>query len=647
MKPTLTLLTLLLLFSWGTQAQHTWQWGKRGGSYTTKYNGTPFTEPVLDMATDPHGNVYMIANVGGDGLDVDGTNLNFHFSADYYGTIERNNPGGLLMSYDCNGNFRWSKLYSGSYEGMVGLETDTLGNVYVSAYTVGHGKRDIFGNEYPVHFDTDTIIPYSPDPREYKQVSYIIQYDTLGTMKRFHSPQPDNVHILETGNTVRIADFVADPDGIQHYLIYTSDFEIGGQTYRPVMEGDTLQSGEYVLKYDVQGNYLGHIKLDMALQRPSVISHHFKFNHDPARKAYYMSGKNITPNSGSYLDSLWIGGQLVNREMFVAKFDSLGNSEWLKQGENKYGFFHKKPEIDHQGNIYLFGGMSAVGNPSGTATFNGYTAFNALITDSAFPVLIKMDTDGNLIWGTNGHTLSSVILQYGVINGDIIEFSDSHNGITWGNFSIPPEYNSGYDVYHARFDRHTGNILSLDTLASKWGFAEYPTAMATDRRGNVYIGGEFQGSMYVGNDTLTNIHSGGIGTDFFLVKSGQANCNCALPQAAFSYSGASNGTVAFTYTGSAGYDRLEWEFGDGTVQSTTGGTINHTFADTIEYWVCVTAHNSCGYDTWCAWVDPNKLSVQELPKDSFTFYPNPMVDELTVETTESLFLPCMTSPERP
>src|SRR5690606_4078466 len=128
--------------------------------------------------------------------------------------------------------------------------------------------------------------------------------------------------------------------------------------------------------------------------------------------------------------------------MFAAKFDSLGNNVWLKQGENQYGHFQQKPEIDHQGNIYLFGIMSAVGNPAGTATFNGYTASNAITTTAGFPVLIKMDADGNLIWGTSGDCPNNAKFQYAVINGDIIEFSDSHGGITWGNFSIPPEYNS-------------------------------------------------------------------------------------------------------------------------------------------------------------------------------------------------------------
>lgn len=623
---------ILLFLSLSLHSQHTWQWGKRGGSTTTYGNGQPFKEPVVDMATDPHGNVYMVAKVGGDNLNVDGTTLNFHFPADQFGYPDKNTWGGLLMSYDCDGNFRWSKLVSGSdYCGLNGVETDTLGNVYVTA-TCTPATKDFYGTEYRAHFDTDTIIPYSPDPNTYKQTLFMVQYDTLGNMKRFHSPQPPNIYLTGTGQTTAFVDFVVDPDGTQHYFVYAQNYENSGNTYYPVLEGDTLPVGQYMLRYDTNGGYLGNVKLDMAMTSKANLQ--LKISHDPVRKAYYMTGWNGTVYGSNRRDSLWVGGQLLYSTMFAAKFDSIGNNVWLKQGENRYGFLHTV-DIDDQGNIYLSGGMSAIDNPAGTATFNGYTGQNNIFALRSFPVLIKMNANGDLIWGTNADTRYDDSGENIVIEGDKVSFTGRHSGITWGNFSFPLVYNSGYDAYHARFDKQTGAIISMDSLDSNWGYSEYPTAMAADKRGNVYIGGEFQGRMYVGNDTLTNIHYG-IGSDYFLVKSGQANCNCPLPEATYSHNG-SNGTVQFNYTGSANYDRLEWEFGDGTLQTTTTGTVNHSFADNIEYWVCVTAYDdSCGHDTWCSWVEPYKLSTETLPADSFSYYPNPMDDILNIVTKEAM-----------
>ena len=162
-------------------------------------------------------------------------------------------------------------------------------------------------------------------------------------------------------------------------------------------------------------------------------------------------------------------------------------------------------------------------NSLAPAGFNGFTPQNPSL--QSFPALLKIDSDGNLIWGTNAEVEASSPLWVIASLGDGVSLSSSYNGITWGNFSFPGVNNKGPDLYHARFNMHTGTIISMDTLASSWGVAEYARAIAADRRGNVYIGGEFQGKIYAGNDTLTNIHSGGVGTDFFLVKSGQANCN--------------------------------------------------------------------------------------------------------------------------
>ncbi|MBT0608376.1 T9SS type A sorting domain-containing protein [Aequorivita echinoideorum] len=635
MKTKLSLFIVLLSLPFLTLAQQPWQWAKRGGSASTQQNGTAFREEVVDMATDPNGNVYMVSNIGGDNLSVDGTTLDFHFPGDNFGNVRRDATGGLLMSYDCEGNFRWSKLVSGSLDGRIlGVETDTLGHVYITA-GVFPATKDVFGTEYRARFDTDTIIPYSANERKYKQRAYLVKYDTLGTMKNLRTYQQDSIHIMETSWTTNLFDFMVDPNGDQHLYIQARNYTAQGTDYFPVAEGDTLSPGDYILRYDAQDNYLGNIKLDMELENDFGGGFAPKINHDPVRKSYYMSGYNTTPR-GSYEDSLWIGGQLVNSHLFVAKFDSLGNSTWLKQGNAGISpisnRFDEKPQIDSQGNIYLAGIFdNSPTYPS--VIFNGYTGHG--LNYSTFPVLLKMDSYGNLITGTHAVADNSVSLKQSIaLNGNIIEFANSHAGITWGGFSFPLDPNSGYDAYLARFDARTGAIISMDSIASNRGFAEYPTAIATDRRGNTYIGGEFQGRMFAGGDTLTNVHYG-VGTDYFLVKAGADNCGCALPEAAYAHTG-TGGTVDFAYTGTMDYDTLEWGFDDGTVQTTTTNTINHTFTEAREHWVCVTAYNACGHDTWCSLIDPFGLATDVLEKGSFSLYPNPVGGALNIDAQEPM-----------
>lgn len=588
------------------------------------------------MATDPHGNVYLVSNVGGQNLSVDGTSLNFHFPADYYGTPKTHAYGGLLMSYDCDGNFRWSKLISGSWNTIKGIEADTLGNIYINTYSLEARSKDIWGTEYPAYFDTDSIIPYSDNLNKYQQSIHMIQYDTLGNMKHFHSPEPDSIHRTATGRTFAIKDMMVDPDGTQHYAIYARNYTVGGPVLKPVIEGDTLLPGEYILKYDVQGNYLGNKKLEMELTYIYAADglFDFKLSHDPVRKAYYMTGYNSTPHIGNHKDSLWVGGQLVDSPMFVAKFDSLGNHQWLKQGSPSIlssNAFYEKAAVDHQGNIYL--GANFQNNNNNPVTFNGYTPQYQNPINHSFPGIIKMDGAGNLLWGSSATSVDAGLPAFTNINvNNYVSVTNSHGGIQWGNYGFPQDPNSGYDIFHARFDTQTGAIISMDTLASNYGVREYSTAMASDKRGNVYIGGRFQGQLYVGQDTLTNIH--GAGTDYFIAKAGEANCNCSLPEAGFSYTG-SNGTVNFTYTGTA-YDSLEWGFDDGTVQTGTTNAISHTYTEDREYWICVTAYNSCGYDTWCTLVEPFALTTESLTAASFSFYPNPVKEVLNIDAQEAL-----------
>src|SRR5690606_37694329 len=131
-----------------------------------------------------------------------------------------------------------------------------------------------------------------------------------------------------------------------------------------------------------------------------------------------------------------------------------------------------------------------------------------------------------------------------------------------------------YDVLLARFNKADGSFIAMDSINSSYGADEFPNAIVADQRGNVFVGGQFESRMYVGNDTLIKY---GARTDFFVAKYGRDNCNCALPEARFSYIVANGGNVHFTYTGSPNYDSLEWSFGTGQVQTTAGGSTTHTY----------------------------------------------------------------------
>ena len=120
MRRNLTKLILLLLIC--TQqicAQPSFQWGKRGGSGGTD-NSSRY-EHVVDMATDPNGNVYVLAQNALSLSNVDGQP-----GISTYDLL-------TLASWDCDGSFRWAKNF-GTAGVLIGnaVGTDSLGGVYVS-----------------------------------------------------------------------------------------------------------------------------------------------------------------------------------------------------------------------------------------------------------------------------------------------------------------------------------------------------------------------------------------------------------------------------------------------------------------------------------------------------------------------------------
>jgi len=113
-----------------------WQWGKRGGSADAGSGGPD--ETVVDMATDPHGNIYVLSYVLQTALNVDGHSVIGYGAQDI-----------LISSFKCDGTYRWAKdIGSNNDEFPVALKMDTLGGVYVTGALYCDAVAD--------HISTDT-----------------------------------------------------------------------------------------------------------------------------------------------------------------------------------------------------------------------------------------------------------------------------------------------------------------------------------------------------------------------------------------------------------------------------------------------------------------------------------------------------------
>src|SRR5690606_10098202 len=164
----------------------------------------------------------------------------------------------------------------------------------------------------------------------------------------------------------------------------------------------------------------------------------------------------------------------------------------------------------------------------------------------------------------------------------------------------------------------TGKVLGVETITPTSG-NETPTAIISDARNNVYIGGEFANKITLNGTELTN--SGGE-TDWFVAKFGHDNCNCTnIPEPKFTYTKNAKNDLTFTYTGSA-YSTIKWDFDDGS--TSTQASPNHVYTPGGWFEVCVTVTNSCGDNTYCQRLDtwPKNIDEQVWSKQ-VKIYPNP------------------------
>src|SRR5690606_34959868 len=110
---------------------------------------------------------------------------------------------------------------------------------------------------------------------------------------------------------------------------------------------------------------------------------------------------------------------------------------------------------------------------------------------------------------------------------------------TWGDLEL--EMNNGKYINLALFNSLTGSILALDGIISTYpaGDRTDPNAIAADGKGNYYIGAHFGSNAYVGEDTFVRMDGN---TDWLVVKYGPEDCDCSLPDAAFTVGTTSSGS---------------------------------------------------------------------------------------------------------
>jgi hypothetical protein len=513
----LRIFILLILVGTLYSTAQTYTWAGRGGgdiNIDSTPQGTDEYEHIRDIKVDSQNNYYFLATISSGNTDLQGVPFSNH-------NRPTSGKDTFLFSTDCNGNMRWQKTIGGwNIDSTQGLSIDSGDNIYVT----GRVLPRIGNNDGLVHYDTDVIINsnltvFTPGP--HNKSMYLMKYDSLGNFQWLQRPEQNQV---ESTGVQKAYNFghVTDSNNVTHWLM-----TMGAGTH--INGAYTASSDIYgIFRFDDQGNYLGQTPVDITYSNGRE-EFGTNLEYDEVLNRYYISY--YRGDSGSEIFT-FMGTQINYTTLLAAIEYGTGNLVWLiTPSREDSGTEIHSIKVDQQSDIYISGeGVRGLVGPV-PESLAGYE-FDNLGTSGRrgfrAPFLIKLDSQGNLIWGNNSDFDSQEEGYDIALNGNEVAIA---TGLqipgTWDTATFTRPGNTNGDPVVVRFDAATGVVLGIHDVLGSSGSADAATAVAADNFGNYVTGGYMRSSTLFQNTTgITPLQRNGSGTtDFWYAKLATTDCN--------------------------------------------------------------------------------------------------------------------------
>jgi len=353
--------------------------------------------------------------------------------------------------------FVWAKQIKGTNDhNGKSVVTDIFDNIYIT----GDFEEKIF-------FETDSL--NSLQNRD----MFVAKYDAFGNLlwakqgSGAESVAGRSIATDKNGNCIVLGDFGGIATFGSLNLISPDEYDI------------------YIAKYDPSGNVLW------------------------AKKAGGMDrdeGNGIcTDNVGNIIITGSFEGTAIfetftltseeDDDMFVAKYDALGNLLWVKTGSGPYSDCGITVSSDNNNNIVVGGIFSKSISFDQTTLYDHYP----YVADTR-SYIVKYDPSGNVMWA------NKIVGEGHVTDYIVISCDKSNNVIFTGNFKgkinldgTTLSSTDSYDFFVAKYDAF-GSLL----WAKKGGgeFFDFVTDVAVDENENISIVGSFQGIVNFNITTL-------------------------------------------------------------------------------------------------------------------------------------------------
>ncbi len=268
-----------------------------------------------------------------------------------------------------------------------------------------------------------------------------------------------------------------------------------------IKQGNNTTTDIFIVKYDALGNVLW------------AKSEGFGYTeevNDICTDVFgnvYITGYTLSSFIIIGSDTLINGGASGSEmNMFIAKYDSLGNFQWAKgphyNNTDDFGFGIAS---DPSGNVFVSGAFR-----SSTIAFGIDTLINHLSGfDDIF--VVKYDSSGNVLWAKSegGLNYEHAYCATDPFGNLFISGYTASSHITFDTTSF--NFGNGLDFFLVKYDA-SGNLLWVKCPLGDND--QQVLAMTTDYSGNVLITGYSASQLIVGSDTLLQYGM----RDIFIIK---------------------------------------------------------------------------------------------------------------------------------
>lgn len=181
-----------------------------------------------------------------------------------------------------------------------------------------------------------------------------------------------------------------------------------------------------------------------------------------------------------------------NYDIFVSKFDALGNFVWAKNMGGNSSDIGNAIAVDSTGNVYITGRFSGTGDfDPGVGVFNLTVAGGGSTEVDLF--ISKLNSLGDFVWAKHiGGTTS-------YDEGTSIELDNNGNVVIAGYFNGTVDFDPGAGVFNLFGGTDYGFVLKLNSvgdflLAKNFVGQSLLHSMAIDKNNNILLAGEFKGT---------------------------------------------------------------------------------------------------------------------------------------------------------